>query len=286
METYSAIWDAFSEFGKVYNISSGLFSGTTCFNGIKYISMEKPLTNIPSLFTIGDTRVRVFYPGQVQTCFRCSSVSHLAHQCPSITCFKCKGRGHLQMNCTSSWVTVSTPIINSNPWTHREADTQATDLPLRRVEDSGVETLGSQWQQQFMESMVNLTDNFGPTQTCDIGTNTDWSGTTSISRKVGAIDVEKRHVKFMCKPENTHTGTQVKIGTKTNTRHCQTDTPSLRHRYSQSKRVTIVDEATATEAIVLHHRESQATGQFVSVCTETESNRSIGRHMVWWIDAH
>jgi hypothetical protein len=147
---------------------------------------------------------------------------------------------------------MSTPVTRySHPWAQRIPDRQATNLSGRRVEDSGMDTPGPQWQHKSMESLVNLTENFESIETCTIGTNTDWSALRTTDQKIGTVNVERKHVRLMCKPENRDRSTQVKTGTKTVTKHCQTDTPSVQHRYTQSKKVVTVNEATSYIAQVI-----------------------------------
>ena len=93
-----------SIYGTVYSVKRGTFPNSNCQNGSRYIVMDDPNANIPSLLMVGDRKVLVCYPGQIRTCFRCDSLHHVASQCPNIRCFKCGLHGHVQKSCITGSV--------------------------------------------------------------------------------------------------------------------------------------------------------------------------------------
>ena len=73
-------------------------SGDSLFNGNRTARMRlsKP---IPSSVRVVGEFVRIWYPGQPQTCRRCGALGHFAAACRSVRCANCEEPGHLSRSC-------------------------------------------------------------------------------------------------------------------------------------------------------------------------------------------
>jgi ABC-type transporter Mla MlaB component len=170
--TESNIEDVLAKFGSVLSISSGFYPGTKCLNGIKYVQMEGSLSNIPSMLDIRGTKVMVSYIGQTRTCFQCSSTGHMIGQCPNVLCHKCGGQGHLKRECVSPiYTSISTPQ-QSNPWRQGPEKEQIEDLSDIRATDSGMMSLGLDWNSTHRVSQANTLNIHEPSNMYGNSSNT------------------------------------------------------------------------------------------------------------------
>ena len=96
----SAIEHRLLPYCTVHTRRRGHFQGYpgTC-NGLRHYQISLHDRCVPCYLRFGKYQLRFYHDGQIKTCRKCGSSSHLARDCTHQVCFNCNERGHTARDC-------------------------------------------------------------------------------------------------------------------------------------------------------------------------------------------